>query len=280
MSETAEHHRLTRRFRPRRPTGSAGGRISPNGSGAPSARIIPPTATAGIISRTITPAAAPIDGAKTDCWGLPIANAGSALPWPCGTARSDSQGATFRPDRPRRESRRGRQRAIFLSRFHAHAFLHEGALQISPGRRFPIAVLSMKTTAGVAGQREFEIADTGVFDQNRYFDVFAEYAKNTPGRHSHPNHRLQSRTRCGHDSPPADPLGPQFLDLGMSARRLRSEALHRPNPVRPPSISITSLSANFASVAQQQGDQPQIALHRKRNQQRAPLQVPKACPPS
>src|SRR3984893_679187 len=27
---------------------------------------------------------------------------------------------------------------------------------------------------------EFELLDTGVFDQNRYFDVFVEYAKNTP----------------------------------------------------------------------------------------------------
>ena len=27
---------------------------------------------------------------------------------------------------------------------------------------------------------EFEILDTGVFDQDRYFDVFVEYAKNTP----------------------------------------------------------------------------------------------------
>ena len=27
---------------------------------------------------------------------------------------------------------------------------------------------------------EFELVDTGVFDENRYFDVFAEYAKNSP----------------------------------------------------------------------------------------------------
>jgi hypothetical protein len=30
------------------------------------------------------------------------------------------------------------------------------------------------------GSREFELADTGVFDQNRYFDVFVEYAKAGP----------------------------------------------------------------------------------------------------
>ena len=27
---------------------------------------------------------------------------------------------------------------------------------------------------------EFELADTGVFDESRYFDVFVEYAKSSP----------------------------------------------------------------------------------------------------
>ncbi len=51
------------------------------------------------------------------------------------------------------------------------------------------------STANAArGQREFELADTGVFDDSRYFDVFVEYAKATsevrtlgqflPGRHA------------------------------------------------------------------------------------------------
>ncbi len=30
------------------------------------------------------------------------------------------------------------------------------------------------------GEAEFELADTGVFDENRYFDVTAEYAKASP----------------------------------------------------------------------------------------------------
>src|SRR5512147_3054741 len=29
-------------------------------------------------------------------------------------------------------------------------------------------------------EREYELIDTGVFEQNRYFDVFVEYAKSTP----------------------------------------------------------------------------------------------------
>ena len=30
------------------------------------------------------------------------------------------------------------------------------------------------------GQPEYELLDTGVFDQDRYFDVFVEYAKAAP----------------------------------------------------------------------------------------------------
>ena len=30
------------------------------------------------------------------------------------------------------------------------------------------------------GDMEYELLDTGVFDQDRYFDVFVEYAKKTP----------------------------------------------------------------------------------------------------
>ena len=53
-----------------RPTGSAGGRISPSGSGAPSARTTRPTATAGTTFPTTTPAAGPTAGARTACSGI------------------------------------------------------------------------------------------------------------------------------------------------------------------------------------------------------------------
>ena len=84
---------------PARKTGNAGGPISPSASGAPSARTIRPMATAGTICRTIMPAAVPIAGAKTACWATPIANAGSALPSPCGTSatRSSKSGCSASP---------------------------------------------------------------------------------------------------------------------------------------------------------------------------------------
>ena len=40
---------------------------------------------------------------------------------------------------------------------------------------------------------EYELLDTGVFDQDRYFDVFVEYAKESPRRYPHPDQHPQSR---------------------------------------------------------------------------------------
>ena len=95
-----------------------------------------------------------------------------ALEW----ARPDSKGAALRPHRPGRQSRRGREGALLLSRLHADAFLHEGALQISAGG-ISLRAADRGKSPPRAGATEFELIDTGVFEEDRYFDVFAEYAK-------------------------------------------------------------------------------------------------------
>ncbi len=94
--------------------------------------------------------------------------------------RCDSQGAALRAHRQRRQSRRGRQGVLLLSGLHTDPLLHAVAIQISPARRFPTPSSSRRT--GVAGVQapEFELIDTGVFEGDRYFDVFAEYAKGGP----------------------------------------------------------------------------------------------------
>ena len=37
-----------------------------------------------------------------------------------------------------------------------------------------------KRMAGVRGEMEYELLDTGIFNEDRYFDVFVEYAKAGP----------------------------------------------------------------------------------------------------
>jgi hypothetical protein len=48
-----------------------------------------------------------------------------------------------------------------------------------PQREFPYEQLVNENRSRSRDQREFELIDTGVFDGNRYFDVFIEYAKAT-----------------------------------------------------------------------------------------------------
>ncbi len=49
-----------------------------------------------------------------------------------------------------------------------------------PQAEFPYAQLVKENAARGRGKLEYELIDTGVFDENRYFDVMVEYAKATP----------------------------------------------------------------------------------------------------
>ena len=69
---------------------------------------------------------------------------------------------------------------------------------------------------------EYELLDTGIFDQDRYFDVFIEYAKASPGRHPRQDHSLQPRKGVGSPPRPADAMVPQHLVLGR--KRLETDA--------------------------------------------------------
>ena len=54
------------------------------------------------------------------------------------------------------------------------------ALYKYPQREFPYQQLIDENRRRGKHDREFELTDTGVFDDHRYFDVFAEYANGTP----------------------------------------------------------------------------------------------------
>lgn len=50
-----------------------------------------------------------------------------------------------------------------------------------PQREYPYGWLVGENKARTRNDPEFELIDTGIFDQDEYFDVFTEYAKHTPG---------------------------------------------------------------------------------------------------
>ena len=76
---------------------------------------------------------------------------------------------------------------------------------------------------------EFELTDTGIFDEGRYFDVFAEYAKASPNDVLIRITAGQSRTGAGAAPPVADALVSQHLVLGRCQRRLLAETIHPPS---------------------------------------------------
>lgn len=76
-------------------------------------------------------------------------------------------------------NRRRYQGSLFLSRQHAHPQLHEDALQVSAGG-LSVRDLVHENRRRGNDDAEYELVDTGAFSEDRYFDLFVEYAKAAP----------------------------------------------------------------------------------------------------
>jgi len=66
----------------------------------------------------------------------------------------------------------------YLDSTPTHSYMK--SLYKYPQRAFPYADLISENARRSASEAEYELTDTGIFDDNRYFDVFVEYAKNGP----------------------------------------------------------------------------------------------------
>ena len=66
----------------------------------------------------------------------------------------------------------------YLDSTPTHSYMK--ALYKYPQGDFPYLQLIDENRRRGRGEAEFELVDTGVFDESRYFDVFAEYAKASP----------------------------------------------------------------------------------------------------
>ena len=144
------------------------------------AKITAPAAPRGIICRTITPAA-----------GL---TAGAKMAWP---AFCDDHGqlclavALWNEHDPilkerlfgltNSEGNHGedvKECYWYLDALPTHSYLK--MLYKYPQREFPYNQLVEENRRRTKHDPEFELIDTGVFDDDRYFDVFVEYAKAGP----------------------------------------------------------------------------------------------------
>ena len=67
---------------------------------------------------------------------------------------------------------------FYLDSTPTHSYMK--CLYKYPQAAYPYELLVEENKARSRKEWEYELLDTGVFDDNRYFDVFIEYAKNTP----------------------------------------------------------------------------------------------------
>ena len=82
-----------------------------------------------------------------------------------------------------------------------------------PQAAFPYGDLVETSRRRGRDEFEYELLDTGVFDEDRYFDVFVEYAKESPEDILDPDQRPQPRPGAGRAARPADALVPQPVVL-------------------------------------------------------------------
>ena len=71
-----------------------------------------------------------------------------------------------------------KEQYFYLDSTPTHSYMK--GLYKYPQAEFPYNNLVEENAHRTRNDPEYEILDTGVFDDNRYFDVFVEYAKNTP----------------------------------------------------------------------------------------------------
>ncbi|HEY4198364.1 MAG TPA: glucosidase, partial [Mucilaginibacter sp.] len=67
----------------------------------------------------------------------------------------------------------------YLDNTPTHSYMK--TLYKYPQQEFPYAWLVDENKRRTRNDPEFELIDTGIFDQDKYFDVFTEYAKSAPG---------------------------------------------------------------------------------------------------
>ncbi len=161
------------------PTGSAGAPISRNGSGARCARMIRWTDGLGCPFPMSRPSGGPIAGAKTDYWELPTGSAGSVFLALWNGVDPILKERLFGLTGP--EGNHGedvKECYYYLDSTPTHSYMK--ALYKYPQAAFPYEQLRAESARRSRTELEWELTDTGIFAEDRYFDIHMEYAKAAP----------------------------------------------------------------------------------------------------
>ena len=96
-----------------------------------------------------------------------------------------------------------------------------------PQAAYPYGDLVETNRRRTRDEMEYELLDTGVFNDDRYFDVFVEYAKGGSGGHPRADHGGQPGAGGGRTASPADALVPERL-VGVDCRIQQSSRETKP----------------------------------------------------
>ncbi len=105
---------------------------------------------------------------------------------------------------------------FYLDRTPTHSYMKY--LYKYPQSAFPYADLVETNRRRGRDEFEYELIDTGVFDEDRYFDVVRRVCQGVARGHPDPDHDPQSRPRAGRTARPADALVPQPVVLADERR--------------------------------------------------------------
>ena len=136
--------------------------------------------------------------------------------------RCDSQGAAVRSHRQRGQPRRRRQGVLLLPRLARRRTPTCGGSTSIRRRRSPTPTWSRRTARRGRQAPEFELFDTGVFAEHRYFDVFVEYAKADPDDLGIRITVINRGPDAGAAAAAADAVVPQHLVVGRAGRTARA----------------------------------------------------------
>ena len=96
-----------------------------------------------------------------------------------------------------------------------------------------------RTRARGRDEPEYELVDTGIFDEDRYWAVTVDYAKAVADRHVHARHGRQPRPGAGHPARAAHAVVPQHLGVGPARlRRSAADPRVRRGPAGRPSTGV------------------------------------------
>ena len=103
-----------------------------------------------------------------------------ALRWRYGTSatRSSRSGCSDSPTTKRNHGEDVKEYYFYLDSTPTHSYMKY--LYKYPQREYPYRDLIETNRRRSREEFEYELLDTGIFDEDRYFDVFIEYAKDDP----------------------------------------------------------------------------------------------------